>query len=82
MKSDVPADRLLVWSVTEGGSRCAGSLRSDVPDAPFPHLNDSKMFIDRVIDGSLAVLQSWRAAELEPSPQPRVTRRRSPWRGS
>jgi hypothetical protein len=28
---------------------------------PFPHLNDSKEFAERVIDGSLLALQEWRA---------------------
>ena len=32
---------------------------------PFPHLNDTKEFQDRVIDGALLVLQAWRA---EPEP--------------
>jgi hypothetical protein len=29
-----------------------------------------KMFIDRVLDASLAVLQAWRAQEQEPEAQP------------
>ena len=39
------------------GSRCAASSRSTCPHAEFPRLNDSKMFVDRIIDGSLVVLQ-------------------------
>ena len=35
-------------------------LEVDVPEAQFPRLNDSKMFIDRIIDGSLIVLGEWR----------------------
>jgi hypothetical protein len=28
---------------------------------PFPHVNDSKELIERIIDGSLQALQAWRA---------------------
>jgi hypothetical protein len=30
---------------------------------PFPHLNDSKEFNERVVDGSLQVLSEWRAKQ-------------------
>jgi hypothetical protein len=60
VRQAVPADRLLVWSVTDGWEPLCDFLGVSVPDAPFPHLNDSKMFAERVIDGSLGVLQQWR----------------------
>jgi hypothetical protein len=63
VQRNVPEDRLLVWSVTEGWEPLCRFLDVDVPDTPFPRLNDSKMFIDRVIDGSLIVLQEWRARD-------------------
>ena len=44
------------------GSRCAASSTSRCRDAEFPRLNDSKMFVDRIIDGSLMVVQPWREA--------------------
>jgi Sulfotransferase domain len=70
VQRDIPADRLLVWSVTEGWEPLCEFLGVDAPDAPFPRLNDSQMFIDRVVDASLAVLQAWRAQQHEPAAQP------------
>jgi Sulfotransferase domain len=73
VKRDIPGDRLLVWSVTEGWEPLCEFLEVDVPDIPFPRLNDSRTFIDRVVDASLRVLQEWRARELapeEPAGQP------------
>jgi hypothetical protein len=63
VQRNIPEDRLLVWSVTEGWEPLCGFLEVDVPEAQFPRLNDSKMFIDRVVDGSLVVLQESRARE-------------------
>jgi hypothetical protein len=59
----VPSERLLVWSVTDGWEALCEFLDVDVPDMPFPHLNDSKEFNERVIDGSLQVLSEWRAKQ-------------------
>jgi hypothetical protein len=65
VQETIPSDRLLVWSVSEGWDRLCDFLEVPVPEADFPHLNDSKVFADRVIDGALAVLQEWRAQESE-----------------
>ena len=62
VQRNIPEDRLLVWSVAEGWEPLCRFLDVEVPDAEFPRLNDSKMFVDRIIDGSLMVLQRWRAA--------------------
>jgi hypothetical protein len=56
----IPEDRLLVWSVQDGWEPLCAFLEVDVPSAEFPRLNDSKMFVDRIIDGSLMVLKEWR----------------------
>jgi hypothetical protein len=65
----VPAERLLVWSVTEGWEPLCEFLEVPVPDTPFPRLNDSKQFVDRVIDGALISLNEWKArTSQEPSP--------------
>ena len=40
VKRDVPADRLLVFSVTEGWEPLCEFLGVDIPDTPFPHLNE------------------------------------------
>jgi hypothetical protein len=63
VQANVPAERLLVWSVSDGWEPLCEFLEVPVPDTPFPHLNDSKEFVERVIDGSLLALQSWRAQE-------------------
>jgi hypothetical protein len=73
VQRNIPEDRLLVWSVQEGWEPLCRFLEVDVPDAQFPRLNDSKMFVDRIIDGSLVVLQEWRnrGGEME---QPELSR--------
>ncbi len=67
IKRSLPADRLLVWSVADGWEPLCEFLELPVPDQPFPHLNDTDTFIDRIIDGALITLQAWRA-EQEPAP--------------
>jgi hypothetical protein len=62
VQRNIPEERLLVWNVQEGWEPLCRFLDVDVPHAQFPRLNDSKMFVDRIIDGSLIVLQRWRAA--------------------
>jgi hypothetical protein len=63
VQRNIPEDRLLVWSVTEGWEPLCRFLEVDVPEAEFPRLNDSKMFTDRIIDGSLVVLQESRVRD-------------------
>ena len=41
---DVPADRLLVYEVKEGWGPLCEFLGVEVPDEPFPHLNDTADF--------------------------------------
>jgi Sulfotransferase domain len=60
VKRTVPADRLLVWEVGEGWGPLCEFLEVDVPDAPLPHANDRETFLERVIDGALGALASWR----------------------
>ena len=67
VKQTVPADRLLVWSAPEGWEPLCAFLDVPVPDTPFPHLNDTEEFKNRIIDGSLQAVQAWRA-EQEPAP--------------
>lgn len=63
VQRNVPAERLLVWSASDGWEALCEFLEVPVPDMPFPHLNDTKTFNDRVVDGSLLALQEWRAKE-------------------
>lgn len=60
VQETIPADRLLVWSVSEGWEPLCEFLEVPVPDTPFPHLNDSKIFSERIIDGALIALHEWR----------------------
>ncbi len=65
VQATVPADRLLVWSVGDGWEPLCQFLELPVPDTPFPHLNDSKVFAERIVDGALLALGEWRARETE-----------------
>jgi hypothetical protein len=60
VQRNIPEDRLLVWSVQDGWEPLCRCLEVDVPQAEFPRLNDSKMFVDRIIDSSLMVIRQWR----------------------
>jgi hypothetical protein len=66
----VPEDRLLVWSVGDGWEPLAAFLEVEAPAAPFPSLNDSHQFADRIVDGSLLVLKQWRDAEIAAAESP------------
>jgi sulfotransferase family protein len=44
----VPADRLLVYEVSEGWGPLCRFLEMPVPDTPFPHLNDAETFRRRI----------------------------------
>jgi hypothetical protein len=61
VKDGIAPDRLLVWSVADGWEPLCEFLELPVPDTPFPHLNDSREFIERIVDGALIAVQSWRA---------------------
>ena len=69
VKATVPPERLLVWEAADGWEPLCEFLEVPVPDTPFPYLNDSKDFVDRIIDGSLIALQEWRRAQ-EGAPVP------------
>lgn len=62
----VPSDRLLVWSVSDGWEPLCRFLDLPVPSMPFPHLNDSEAFGERVVDGALLALQEWRSPDATP----------------
>jgi hypothetical protein len=63
VQATVPSDRLLVWSVSDGWEPLCEFLDVPVPEMPFPHLNDSKEFVDRLTDGALITLNEWRAQD-------------------
>jgi len=68
VKRHVPPERLLVWSADEGWEPLCGFLELPVPEVPFPHINDRKEFLNRIIDGSLESLREWRARETSVEP--------------
>jgi hypothetical protein len=61
----VPADRLLVWSVAEGWEPLCEFLELPVPDQPFPRVNDSKQFSERIVDGAMLAIQRYRAQDAD-----------------
>jgi hypothetical protein len=65
VKRVVPADRLLVWEVTDGWEPLCEFLGVDVPAEPLPHANDRATFLDRVVGGAITTLESWRAEQSE-----------------
>jgi Sulfotransferase domain len=71
VKRNVPAERLLVWSFTDGWEPLCEFVGAPVPDVPFPRVNDSRQFVDRVIDASILRLSEWRSettAQAPPAP--------------
>jgi len=67
VKALVPAERLLVWDVTEGWGPLCEFLEVAVPDQPLPHANDRDTFSYRVTNGALATLQAWHEARPVPA---------------
>jgi Sulfotransferase domain len=63
VQASVDPDRLLVWSAADGWEPLCEFLEVPEPEIPFPHLNDSNQFAERMIDGSLLAVQQWRAQE-------------------
>jgi hypothetical protein len=63
VENAIPTERLLVWDVAEGWGPLCDFLEVPVPEDSFPHVNDRKEFLNRIIDGSLASLQEWRTRE-------------------
>jgi hypothetical protein len=63
VKQTVPAERLLVWAPRDGWEPLCEFLELPVPETPFPHLNDTKVFGERIVDGALIAIQEWRARD-------------------
>lgn len=47
VKAGVPADRLLVWQVSDGWAPLCKALDVPIPDEPFPHSNTTEEFLAR-----------------------------------
>jgi hypothetical protein len=67
VKANVPAERLLVWDVTQGWEPLCEFLELPVPDEPFPNVNDKEEFVDRVVYAAIDVLHAWKT-ENAPAP--------------
>ncbi len=65
VRATVPAERLLVWTAADGWEPLCEFLEVPTPEQPFPHLNDSREFEGRIVDGSLIAVQTWRAQQTE-----------------
>jgi hypothetical protein len=63
VKAAIPAERLLVWDVKQGWEPLCEFLELPVPDDPFPNVNDSAEFVDRVVDAAILTLSDWRQAK-------------------
>jgi hypothetical protein len=73
VKHDVPADRLLVWEVKQGWEPLCEFLEVDVPDAPFPNVNDKTTFVERVVGGCIEVLHGWWGQQQQEQQQQALT---------
>jgi hypothetical protein len=58
-------DDVLVWTPGDGWGPICELLDVPVPDAPFPHMNDSASFESLLVNGSLQAINEWR--EQQPS---------------
>jgi sulfotransferase family protein len=47
VRREIPADRLLVYEVTQGWEPLCAFLGAPVPDEPFPRMNDRREFAER-----------------------------------
>jgi hypothetical protein len=47
VKATIPAERLLVFDVSEGWEPLCAFLNADVPDTPFPRTNSSREFVEK-----------------------------------
>ena len=67
VKATVPADRLLVWSPSDGWAPLCEFLEVPVPEIQLPHINDTNGYTLGVIDLAIAALKKWRDGGSEPS---------------
>ena len=67
VKATVPADRLLVWSPSDGWAPLCEFLEVPVPEIQLPHINDTNGYTLGVIDLAMAALKKWRDEGSGPS---------------
>jgi hypothetical protein len=59
----VAPERLLVWQPSDGWEPLCAFLEVTVPAAPFPRVNDSKEFVQRMVDQAIAAIQKHAPAQ-------------------
>jgi sulfotransferase family protein len=59
----VAPERLLVWQASDGWDPLCEFLEVPVPETPFPRVNDSAEFGQRIVDQALAVIGQHTSAE-------------------
>jgi hypothetical protein len=59
IKSEIPADRLLVWDPKQGWDPLCEFLEVDVPDEALPHVNDTSSFREGIVGGAVAAVNEW-----------------------
>jgi hypothetical protein len=59
VQSDVPAERLLVWTPTDGLAPLCEFLELDIPVEELPRLNDTKAFREGIIGGAIDSVNEW-----------------------
>jgi Sulfotransferase domain len=59
VKCTVPAERLLVWDLSEGWEPLCDFLEVDVPADPLPRLNDTVSFREGIIGEAIGVVNEW-----------------------
>jgi hypothetical protein len=67
VKRDVPAERLLVWTPSEGIAPICEFLEIEIPTDELPRLNDTKAFREGIIGGALDSVGDWWAGREQPS---------------
>ncbi len=68
VRATVPAERLLVWKPQDGWEPLCEFLEVPVPQAPLPHVNDSELFAQRIVDGAMGALNAYQASRQAEAP--------------
>jgi hypothetical protein len=67
VQRDVPAERLLVWTPSDGLAPLCEFLEVELPAEELPRLNDTKAFREGIIGGALDAVNEWWDAREKPS---------------
>jgi hypothetical protein len=59
VQRDVPSERLLVWTPTDGLAPLCDFLEVEIPAEELPRLNDTKAFREGIIGGAIDAVSEW-----------------------